>query len=468
MNPTQVTISQFIQHLRSHDEPLMVGRNGLPPQWSDGTVHNLAYQEYPELYALLSLGEGVQPWQQVRILFQILQASRVGMAKEVRYTLERVTDFLTTILPWDRVLTVFLALRRVRANHKHTSRAILKYILNHPDLEAIASSRRAVLVDCLEHAVGKNVARGCAKILVSDEIVEASAGNNISPGMGMGYLRRHFLRFARDEASVKQILAQLYEKGNREIGKGEDQLSHSQAVTAEKKPPSTITATNRGDISATLVHLYRGGTSVALQQALENYVIEAAGQLPRFNGKLALVLDNSASTKGYGDREYCCISQSVALQLVLAKCCSHLEVYLVGDVAYLSSANSIPIPEGNTDIANTLINALSSKPDLVAIVSDGYENVYPGDLARVMATLPQIGMETPVVFCHSKFTSKDDLNLRKPGQNLPQLEFWHQDDFEPLLISIFAMASNSLSEPSLREFLLKKLDLVLSHLNNNK
>lgn len=79
-------------------------------------LHQSAYQQYPELYALFSLADAVQPWQRVRILFQLLQASRCGIAPEVRRTLSRVTDFLLKSLPADHILTVFLALRRVRAN----------------------------------------------------------------------------------------------------------------------------------------------------------------------------------------------------------------------------------------------------------------------------------------------------------------------------------------------------------------
>ncbi|MEO1377727.1 MAG: VWA domain-containing protein, partial [Cyanobacteria bacterium J06635_10] len=70
--------------------------------------------------------------------------------------------------------------------------------------------------------------------------------------------------------------------------------------------------------------------------------------------------------------------------------------------------------------------------------------------------LPQIGIETPIVFCHSKFTKQDDLELRRPANNLTQLEFWHQEDFCNLLLSMLSMIGDK-SEASLQEFLLAKL-----------
>ncbi|MBD2741540.1 hypothetical protein [Coleofasciculus sp. FACHB-1120] len=223
--------------------------------------------------------------------------------------------------------------------------------------------------------------------------------------------------------------------------------------------PIGITATNRGDISATLVHLYRRGKSPELMSALQHYVEQAAVNLPKFSGQVALVLDASASTRSYGDREYCSLAQSVALKLVLEKCCANLKVHTLGGVGEL------PMPEGYTDLAGALLDALEDSPDLVAIVSDGYENMYPGDLERVVATLPQLGIHTPIVFCHSKFTALDDLELRRPAANLLQREFWHQDDFEDLLNSLFAIAlPRSLriagakqTEASLQEFLRQKL-----------
>jgi hypothetical protein len=442
MDTSQPILANFLQHLRTTNEPFILRRDVAPPQWSDEALHRSNYDQNPELYALLAVADKVQPWQRVRILFQLLQRSRKGMSNDVRCTLERVTDLLLAVLHPDQVLTVFLALRRVRANHKHTTRAILKYILNHPQFEDMASSRRPTLVDCLEHALGKNVARACAKMLSEEAIANPA------------YLHRNVLRFVRNLQRVKFIVPFLYQQGMRRTGNGQYQLAHRQYVEKleqHQERPKTVTATNRGDIAATLVHLYRGGKSAKLQKALKGYVEKAASELPRFDGKVALVLDASASTGSYGERQYCTLAQSIALQRVLEKRCTNLQVHTVGGSGYP------PEPEGNTDLATALLDVLEGEPDVVAIVSDGYENIYPGDLERVVDALPRAGVLTPVVFCHSKFTNSDDLTLRRPAQNLQQLEFWHQDDFEDVLLSLFSRVNGNKGETCLREFLLQKL-----------
>lgn len=431
----------FLEHLSLQNQPFILRHNGKPPEWDDEILHQQAYNYNLELYALFSIIETITPPQRLRILFQLLKSSRKGFSHNLRLTLESVTNFLLTILHPDKILTVFLALKRVRANHKHTTRAILKYIFEHPQSLDMAICRRPALVDSLEHALGKNVARGCAKI--------------VSFGGDETYLDRNLMRFVNDKQQVKPILQLLYSHEPSQTGTEKYRESHqnyTKILASQQERPKTVTATNRGDIAATLVHLYRGGKSDQLIEATENYVKEAAAKLPRFNGTLALVFDASASTRSYGSREFCCLAQSVAFKLVLEQCCTNVKVYQVG-----GTVDILPMPEGYTDIATSLLDALKGEPDLVAIISDGYENFYQGDLTKVVATLPQIGIKTPIVFCHSKFTKQDDLELRcGAASNLPQLEFWHQEDFTNLLLSMLSIVGEK-NQAYLREFLLGKL-----------
>ena len=173
--------------------------------------------------------------------------------------------------------------------------------------------------------------------------------------------------------------------------------------------------------------------------------------MPRFDGIVSLVLDVSASTQGYGEREFCCVSQSVALRLVLERCCSNLHVYQVGGIG------DPPRPAGATDLSSAVLDALADEPDVVAIVSDGYENVFGGDLSRIVASLPATGVETPVVFCHSKFTDKDALELRRPASTLPEIEFWHESDFHSVLVSIFSAARGDVGRGFTRDYYLESL-----------
>src|SRR5690606_20930934 len=121
-------------------------------------------------------------------------------------------------------------------------------------------------------------------------------------------------------------------------------------VDPPRERPRTVTATNRGDIAATLVHLYRGGPAEDLYTALGRYVADAAAAYPRFEGTVALVLDASASMRGYGDREWALMSQAAALRMVLSQVCAGLQVVEIGGDEH--------DPRGATDLADGVLDAL--------------------------------------------------------------------------------------------------------------
>ncbi|GAA3533876.1 hypothetical protein GCM10022419_011490 [Nonomuraea rosea] len=402
----------LLSHFRTHDTPLVLSRSG-DLAWDDVELHRTARLSDPEGYALLALVPGVLPWQRARVLLRTLADAQDGLDDRTRDILAKVTRALMFGLPPAHVVTALLALRRMRANHKHATRAVLAFVLEHPDAGELIEARRAALADCFEHALGKATARACARLI--------TAGDT-----GGGYLNRHLLRFtARPDVAVERVRA-LYAPG-------------TYGAVAPQEPPAPldpvrehvpiVTPTNRGDIAATLVHLYRGGPAAELRPALAGYVAEATRGLPRLPGSVAMVLDTSGSMRGYGEREWAVMSQAGALRLVLAEVCERLTVIETGGPEH--------DPAHATDLATGLLDALDTAPDLVVIVTDGYENHLPGDLARVVATLPYTGDATPVVLCQATFTRGDDLTLRDPAPDLPRQAFWHQDDFAGLLPWLF-------------------------------
>jgi hypothetical protein len=403
----------LLTHFRTHDVPLELSRGG-EPVWDDAELHRSARLSDPEGYALLALVPGALPWQRARVLLETLAASQDGLGEATRATLAKVTRVLMFGLPPAYAITALLALRRLRANHKHTTRAIVTFVLEHPDADALIEARRPALIDCLEHALGKATARACARLV--------SEG-----GAGSAYLRRSLLRFTADPAAAIVRLRALYGPGTYGAPAPQEPPAPLDPVTEQ---PPIVTPTNRGDIAATLVHLYRGGPAAELRPALAGYVAQAARGLPRLAANVALVVDTSRSMRGYGEREWAVMSQAMALRLVLSEVCERLTVVETGGTAQA--------PAGSADLAGALLDALGPGPDLVVVVTDGYENHLPGDLARVAATLPRAGVTTPVVLCLAAFTRGDDLTLRDPAPELPRRPFWHQDDFAALLPWVFA------------------------------
>lgn len=378
----------FVHHLQHHDGVLRVPRAGAVV-WDDEEPHVAAHRADPERYALSALLPGVLPGQRARILLRLLTASWAGVEPGVRDTLGRVTRVLALGLPPADVLTVLLAVRRRRANHRHVTRTTLAVLFEHPHAAEIVRARRGVAVDCFEHALGRDTARGR---------LAAGAGGAVAalyrPGAPAGAV------------ALPPAAADLDLAGER---------------------PATVTATNRGDLAAALVHVLRGGPSPDLLAAVESHLDAITGDLPRYGGRISLVVDASASMRGYGDREWAVLSQVTALRLLLGRLCQQLVVIPVG-------GDADGRPGGATDLAGGVLDALAAAPDVVAVASDGYENVYPGDLARVAATLPRIGVRAPVVFCQATFGHADDLTLRRAADGLPRRTFWHSADLAALVL----------------------------------
>jgi len=434
------------EHLRSETAPFVLKRRSGGPFPADEEFHQRAFESDPERYALESLARDVPTGQRACVIDRLLRRVRGDIPASLNVRLDRVLHVLACSVPTNDMLTVFLALRRRRINRKAISRFMLRYLLNHPHAERLAVRRRQAVVECIEHAVGRNVARACAKTLIERDVSRES------------YLRRNLLRFSNDAVRTGEIVKLLYQKSVQTDdidGIAEELIVREMfapSSEANAEIPRTVTATNRGDIAATLVHLYRGGENAALTKAVDSYVESAARDLPRFAGTVSLVLDVSASTRGYGEREFCCVSQSVAFRLVLERCCSRLFVHQIG------GTGNPPHPEGETDLATAVLDALQDGADVIAVVSDGYENVEGGDLARVISALEQMDVTTPIVFCHSKFTGKDSLEYRRPAAELPELEFSHERDFADVFGSLFAAAHGEAA----KQFIGEQLQAMLS------
>lgn len=433
----------MFQHLRAQRAPFVL-RRGRELRLGDELEHRDAYDSDARRYALMLLMEGAQAGQRSRGLYQLLAGSRKGMCSEDRAVIDRVIEILGATLPADEVLRVFLATKRARANHKHTRRAILRWVLDHPALEDMAAHRRPTLVDCLEHALGVDVARACAKRLAAD-----TTGSPITEP----YVQRNLLRYTNDTARARAIVPALFGRAPLPVARTADyRAPRGRLDRPDLELPKTVTATNRGDISATLVHLYRGGTDPELRRALDRFVDLAAAEVPRFGGKLALVLDASASTRGYGDREYCNIAQAVGLRLVLERCVRELTIVTVG-----GEGGELPVPAGASDLAMGVLEALGGDPDVVLVVTDGYENVYQGDLASVLEALPQAGVEVPVVIATGTFTWKDNLALRRVAHGTANVELWHQSDYRRVALTAFALARGEAGTTFMNDYLEQRL-----------
>jgi hypothetical protein len=476
-NPAQTNPAQtnpILQTLSQESAPFTLPRRSPQPLWADRDRHEQYYNQDPSRYSLLALAPGTTEQQRLRILFQILRASRRGMALEQRQLLDRITTILLAVLPGPAVLTVCLALRRERVNHRHSRRAICHYFLNSPQGQSLLQSRPRAVREVLEHAVGRNSLRGWVQSF-ADGLADFFPSSIAAP------------RDLPNSSQAQDLLLELYgyePASSLPLTPETPASTLAHFLSPQIDRESTVTVASRGEIAATLVNLYQSGSSAALWSHLEIATAIAANPLPIFDGNVAIILDASASMQGYGQREFAVLSQAVALQRVLQRFCPQAQVHWVGGSAIAASSETpfaIPLPmaQGATDLAMALVDTLEPQPDLVVIIADGYENQAEGDLGRVVATLPQMGITTPIALCTMQFTDRDSLTWRRPlTANLPSnaspssspassspanpavatFTLWHQQEFPEMLLRLMALVQQPEAEAWMTQYLLGRLD----------
>lgn len=111
-------------------------------------------------------------------------------------------------------------------------------------------------------------------------------------------------------------------------------------------------------------------------------------------------------------------------------------------------------PRGQTDLATPLLAALSQQPDLIAIVSDGWENDPPcgaAEILRIYRTKLDPQRRVSIVHCNPVFNS-DDFTLKTLSPLIPTVGLRDAEDLPTVLgFARFAEGTALLSE--LEEYL---------------
>ena len=171
-----------------------------------------------------------------------------------------------------------------------------------------------------------------------------------------------------------------------------------------------VTATNRGDLAATLVHR-------CARRRVGGAVRGRAGALPRrgrgaacrgYPGRLALVLDRSASMRGYGEREWARCRR---------RCAARRWNWCCAERCDGGWRRRCPTPRAGTDLASgRRLRRWVERPDLIAVVTRRVREHVPGrpGPGRGHAAAGS-GVDVPVVCCLAAFGHSDDLTLRRPA-----------------------------------------------------
>jgi hypothetical protein len=391
--------------------------------------------------------------------------------------------------PDGEALQVLEAVRRVRRNGRRARGLGLAFLLGHERLAELAAGHRGRLVRLLKHLLGErtwaSVARALRKGAVSDRPPSRPAGllsrlfgreAPRAPADPEAFLRRTVLRYARDPATAREALLVLAgdaafepaepslarrQEARRDLARGaglpRETLFGLRGTFHPKVPAGRVRALAAaaaaadvpqpdGPITGLFKRSLVAGCEPAARAAVSEGVAEAAGAWPTVDASLAVVVDLSGSAASSGERANHPAALGLALTALLRDRVREVRLHQVGGTA-LVNGSALAHPAGETDLASAVLDAARGRPGTILVVSDGYENVRPGDTAAVVDGLRRLGVTTPVYQVVPLFAAGEDLGRRRLGGSIPVLAVRHEREVGELLARVFlAHAPDKLSD----------------------
>ncbi|MFC1836549.1 hypothetical protein ACFL2Q_17795 [Thermodesulfobacteriota bacterium] len=137
---------------------------------------------------------------------------------------------------------------------------------------------------------------------------------------------------------------------------------------------------------------YEMGFNGEVKKAIDDRLEKDAGSCPFRLGHVAVVIDNSMSMFGREDRKLHPIAVAVSIGLLIQKIARKCDLFHTG-----RATSRFPVPNGDTDLASAVLEAYKTDPEMVLLITDGYENVTAGTLSYLLEGLRSMGARASLV-----------------------------------------------------------------------
>jgi hypothetical protein len=393
------------------------------------------------------------------------------------------------LLPVDEALKVIGVVRDLRINRSRARELVLAFLLGHEQFPVLAAIKRQRLAHLLKHVLGERTWSAIKHALASTTPEgEAFLQREVLRYAWNGDVARTrevlcFLTGVPFNATHPDLTKSLAARQDLEQGKGlPDQtllgirgifqkrvpvgqvrrLSATVSETAHAdgplttlykedfltRPAVTVPSTDGGTeqtdgpfaqafkvFKALFGQPVAGKSQEAFGLDVSEQIQQAAESLPRIEGRIAVVLDLSASMVSSGERLYHPVALALALTCLLQTCVRDVLLYQAGDVT-ASKKEALPLPQGAADLATAMIEAARQQPQAILVITDGYENRRQGDAGQVARGLRQLGLAFPVYQVVPLFAATEKLSQRRLGEEMPVVAIAHEDGVRELLMRV--------------------------------
>lgn len=338
-------------------------------------LHEYILGNYRRLYAR-SLAAGINHFNQAQIILNLLATGAATPMADRAEESALITAALRA-LPPQRAYALFQQLRHRRINNRRSRALVRRYLAERPDLPFDTIKYRKKLRAAAAHThaqlpgeCGAFLFLGRRQRAFTTPLFEAFRRAQFSQAavfelpytIAEGFAARHGI--PRDQF-LSGIEARMT---------ATEKLRLQRSAEAEGHPP----ALDWSRVGLTRLALYYVGLPLTERQARRNS-IEAAfrdsarrvlGRAPRRFGRVAAVLDRSYSSSGSSEKRRRPLAIALAVSRLLRAASDTYQPFWTPSLA----DELLVTAHGQTDLATPLLDALEWGPDLIVIVSDGYEN----------------------------------------------------------------------------------------------
>lgn len=350
-----------------------------------------------------------------------------------------IVSRLTGDLPPPRMLKMFEQFREKKINNSRTRKLILRSILKSPKAAFWAVKYRRKIGSALVHAWGQRMS-GAIKSIVRKptitrtnkeeailhdnvfrfcEIGEGCAFKNTTEAeevvgfvLGASWdfnssLLKAYQSARNDLEAGKKLPVEVLEGFRGRFHKGTSRekllelvkkdLTKDQKLNMQRqlKKADVKVDVDPKDYDSVRLYIYamEMGMTREFRKALDQKAKKSAQGMPVRYKKAGIVVDASSSMMGDRTQKNKPLAITLATRDMLEAASDKSVVrYAGGKDAELGMV----YPCGDTSLSSSLVEVLKEGPEIVFILSDGYENAPAGRLAEVIGLVRKLGIKTPI------------------------------------------------------------------------
>jgi len=397
-------------------------------------IHNAVFSINRGLYLAMLTLPGVMDNSIQSGITKIMKESRDDSSILTPNQEAEIVKLVSMNLKPTRLLKMLRMFKENRINKRSVRTFILSCVLGNKSLPWWCLKYRNLVKDVLRHAWGnkyspvivraivskgnvtdkdRNLVKKCVdKYTKNSELSDTDIYESIAFAFGANFnftnkLFKAFEKSKTDISAGKLLPPEVLEgiRGRYHKNTPKDkifELTKNTATDKQKlkvqrkaKEANVEVKFNARNLDAVSLYVYalEMGMNEDIRKELDVKASIVAKSFPLKYDKAEIIVDNSASMGGTDANKNKPLAISLAMRDMLKDTCSHAGVRCTnGSVDALGMTNA----GGDTSLALSVAEALQNEPDVLYIITDGYENAPAGRVHEVIDATRKIGINIPI------------------------------------------------------------------------